>query len=71
MDHRDPGRTRYLGALLAREAWNNVLLGLSLASGSSVPVGIKHGGGMVAWIMGTLALPGTQGWEQLLSQEIW
>ena len=44
MDHRDPGRTRYLGALLAREAWNNVLLGLSLASGSSVPVGIKHGG---------------------------
>ena len=71
MDHRDTGSVRYIGKPVVRGAGEVVLLGFFLASGSSVPVGIKHGGGMVAWIMGTLAMPGTQGWEQLLSQEIW
>ena len=45
--------------------------GLFLASGSSAPLRIMHGGGAVAWIMGTLAM--LTKWERwrLLSQEIW
>ena len=35
--------------------------GLFLASGSSVPVGIMHGVGTVAWITGPLATPANTG----------
>ena len=42
-----------------------------LPCGSSVPMGIMHGGGLVAWITGTLAMPATQECQQLLSQETW
>ena len=41
-----------------------------LSSGNSVPVGIMHGGGMVAWIKGTLAISAVHEFQQLLSQEI-
>ena len=34
--------------------------GLFLVPGSSVPMGIMHAGGVVAWIMGTLAMLATQ-----------
>ena len=34
--------------------------GLFLVSGSSVPMGIMHAGGVVAWIMGTLAMLAAQ-----------
>ena len=37
------------------------LLGCFPASGNSVSVNIEHGGGMEAWITGTLAMLGTQG----------
>ena len=33
-----------------------MLAGFFLASGSSVPVGIMHVGGVVAWITGALAM---------------
>ena len=42
-----------------------------LSSGNSVPVGIMHGGDMVAWIKGTLAMSVTHEFQQLLSQKIW
>ena len=41
-----------------------------LSSGNSVPMGIMHGGGMVAWIKGTLAISAIHEFQQLLSQEI-
>ena len=44
--------------------------GLFLASGSSVPVGIMYGCWVVAWIMGTLAMPAMLEHQRLLSQEI-
>ena len=39
-----------------------VLLGLSLASGSSAPVRIDHEGGEAAWVTGTLVAPSMQGY---------
>ena len=42
---------------MAREVGDTVLLGFFLDSGSSVPKEIERGGGMVAWIIGTLAMP--------------
>ena len=36
-------------------------LGFFLDSGSSAPVKIKHGGGTVTWIMGSLLVPGGEG----------
>ena len=44
--------------------------GLFLASGSSAPLRIMHGGGMVAWIMGTLAILTKCEYWQLLSQKM-
>ena len=42
-------------------AGDTVLLGcFSLASGSSGPVRIEHGGGAAAWITGTLVAPSVQ-----------
>ena len=35
------------------------------------PSGVMHGGGMVAWITGTLAVPAMQERQRLSSQEIW
>ena len=55
------------GEPVARE----VLLEFFLTSSSSVPVGIEHGGGAIAWITGILAMPGMQGCWCPLSQEIW
>ena len=45
LDHRDPGGAKYTGKPGAMGAGNMVLIGFSLASGSSAPVRTKHGGG--------------------------
>ena len=61
LDCKDPGSARYTGELLAMGAGDMVLLGcFSLASGSSGPVRIEHGGGAAAWITGTLVAPSVQ-----------
>ena len=52
MDRRGPGSTRYSGELAARTVGDILLLGFFLASGRSVPGGIKHGGVIGARIMG-------------------
>jgi len=57
LDHRDTGSVRYIGKPVVRGTGEVVLLGFFLASGSSVPVGIKYGSGMTAWIAGTLLAP--------------
>lgn len=61
LGRRGPSSTRYSGELAARAAGNMVLLCFFPASGNSIPVGIKHGGDAVAKILGTWAMPGTQG----------
>ena len=66
-----PSSTRYSGEPVAGEVGGTVLLVFFLTSSSSIPVGIEHGGGTIAWIMGILAMAGMQGCWWPLSQEIW
>ena len=71
LDHRGHDSSRYAGELAARAAENMVLLWFFVfvfpVSGSSVSVGIHCEGGVIAWVTGTLAMPGTQGRGPLLS----
>ena len=74
LDCRDPGSIRHTREPEARkvgdrEIWCSYGF-FFLASGSSVPVGIKCGSGMVAWIMGTLAMPVMEDHHHPISQEI-
>ena len=62
LDCKDPGSARYTGELVAMGAGDMLLSGwFFLASGSSGPVRIEHGGGTAAWITGTLVAPSVQG----------
>ena len=42
-----------------------------LACGSSAPVRVEHEGGIAAWVVGTLAVPGVQGHRTPQLQELW
>ena len=61
MDHRDPGSARYSGVPAAIVTRGMEPLGFFLASDSSDPVRIEHGGGIAAWILGTLGVPSVRG----------
>ena len=52
LDHRDSGSTTYAGEPVAKAAWDMVLLGFFLASGSSVSVGSSR---EVAQLLGSWA----------------
>ena len=73
LDCRDPGSTRYTGEPEAKKVGDRKIwcsYGIFLASGSSAPVGIKCGGGTVALIMGTLAMPVMEDHHYPFLQEI-
>ena len=67
-DHGDPGNSGYKGAVVTGDT---VLLGLFLASGSSAPVRIQHGGGTAARIVRTLGAPSVQGPQLSQPRELW
>ena len=70
MDHGDPGNARYTGVTAATVTGDVVILEIFLASGSSAPVRIEHGGDAAAWIAGTLAKPSVQGYRLPQPQEL-
>lgn len=57
--------------LEVRRVGDMVLFGFSLASGSSAAVGIYCGSGVATWNTGPHGVPGTQGSQRPLVQEIW
>ena len=71
LDRRCSGSSRCAGELEVRGVGDTVLFGFSLASGSSAAVGIYCGSGVAAWNTGPLTVPGTQGSQKPLVQEIW
>ena len=70
MDHGDAGNARYTGVTAATVTGDVVILEIFLASGSSAPVRIEHGGDAAAWIAGTLAKPSVQGYRLPQPQEL-
>ena len=70
MDHGDAGNARYTGVRAATVTGDVVILEIFLASGSSAPVRIEHGGDAAAWIAGTLAKPSVQGYRLPQPQEL-
>lgn len=61
MDRGAPDSAGYAGNPAATGTGGMVLLGFFLAFGSSAPARTNCGGGVVAWIVGTVTTPGAQG----------
>ena len=70
MDHGDPGNARYTRVTAATDTGDMMILEIFLASGSSAPMRIEHGGDAAAWIAGTLAKPSVQGYRLPQPQEL-
>ena len=70
-DRGDPDGAGYAGNPAATGTGGMMLLGFFLASGSSAPARTNCGGGVVAWIVGTVTTPTAQGSWWPRAQKIW
>ena len=69
-----PGRPQSTGSQRVRHYWSDTVhidTRLFSACGISASVRVKHEGGMVAWLVGTLVAPSVQGHGLTLPQEFW